>query len=335
MVATDTCSQLLFNFIRTVRTSLFSFNVVVDVCGQCIGCSCSFQRFSRRNGIVPSVLDFKGQDDVFQCIVISVLNLDYLGFSIHFVVAVCYTGGSLFGKFHSRWIFAGYLLALRNGNDVIVIVESYGFSSGSGCRRLAGFHFHVFRIKIAQVGISRRIGNGNDDIFLGNSVSRLCLDGYVIYRSLWCFRLCGSCRIGLTCLFKHDGCNLGVFFRTSGGYVDGGGILLFRIFYFRSLNGASVSLLHLAEFYGCWHFYIYHHQAVVGCSVCKFCCGLVVIMSFSCYSERVDAGFVHSQWVYAFCIGCGRVFAAFYGGSWQWTVGIGNGTCNVVGCLTS
>lgn len=80
MVATDTCSQLLFNFIRTVRTSLFSFNVVVDVCGQCIGCSCSFQRFSRRNGIVPSVLDFKGQDDVFQCIVISVLNLDYLGF---------------------------------------------------------------------------------------------------------------------------------------------------------------------------------------------------------------------------------------------------------------
>ena len=71
-----------------------------------------------------------------------------------------------------------------NGNDVIVIVESYGFSSGSGCRCLAGFHFHVFRIKIAQVGISRRIGNGNDDIFLGNSVSRLCLDGYVIYRSL-------------------------------------------------------------------------------------------------------------------------------------------------------
>lgn len=42
-------------------------------------------------------------------------------------------------------------------------------------------------------------------------------------------------------------------------------------------------------------FYIYHHQAVVGCSVCKFCCGLVVIMSFSCYGERVDAGFVHSQ----------------------------------------
>ena len=24
------------------------------------------------------------------------------GFSIHFVVAVCYTGGSLFGEFHSR-----------------------------------------------------------------------------------------------------------------------------------------------------------------------------------------------------------------------------------------
>lgn len=57
--------------------------------------------------------------------------------------------------------------------------------------------------------------------------------------------------VSLTCLFKHDGCNLGVFFRTSGGYVDGGGILLFRIFYFRSLNGASVSLLHFAEFYGC------------------------------------------------------------------------------------
>ena len=34
MVATDTCSQLLFNLIRTVRTYLFSFNVVVDVCGQ-------------------------------------------------------------------------------------------------------------------------------------------------------------------------------------------------------------------------------------------------------------------------------------------------------------